>query len=335
MSSVKVLKSSKNNLQMKKVIIFFVAVAFASKVNTQQPILPVINFDMTEFNAQARDHPQMHMQHASQQHMMPPPTHQQGRDAAENEPIVGSPLFGLGGISHPFHPLNPFGVKSPLGIPGLRFSNFQAGHLGNLHFGNTLLGAANPMANEELDQPMPPMNQQLNPQLGHPHRNRGAKELDQQVSPQVGAAPQDSEGVWPLWWLHLANPDSNLGASPQHMEEMEELDRQRSHHHHHHHFLGAPNMQEMNHDMPAELPPMIFPMEAPHFQVKAPEMMPMGPPMNFPMQPPQFQVAAPQMMPTGPPMPQQVQMQMEPQENARTWGKWGKGYGKGHDDSSE
>lgn len=331
----KFLKSFNINLQMKKMIFFFVAVAFVSKVHTQQPpILPVINFDMSEFNAQARDHQQMHMQQPgpNHQHMQIPHIHQQGREAsaAENEPMVGSPLvgsvnlgsplgWGLGGLGHP---LNPFGLG---GIPGLRFSNFQAGHLGNLAFGNSLLGAGNPMANDD-DQPMPPPMSQQMEQLGSPHL---------QEAEQVGA-PQESQGLWPFWWLHLANPDSNhdsnLGAPVplQHMEAENDAQLEAIHKHYkHHHLLGAPNMQQMDQtlensppqglELRADLPPMDFPNHPQ--QLGGPQMMPQ-----------MFD----QMQPIGPPMPQQMEMPnilVQPEDNARHWGKWSKKLFKGYGDS--
>ena len=281
---------------MKKVLIFFVVVAFTSKVNTQQPsILPVINFDMSEFNAHAREHEQMQMQEQGPEqphmHMEHMPDHQQGREA-ENDQMLGGPLFG-GPLRNnwafsPLNPRNPFGLK----IPGLRFSNIQAGHLGPIAFGNSLLGAENPMSNDE-EQPMPPhMQHQMEQQLGSHHL--------QEAEPEVGSVPQ-SQGFLPLWWLHLANPDSNLGA-PVPLQQLQSTHL----HHHHSHLLGAPNMQQMDQQLGSP--------QAMEFGAESPQM---------------FQVGAPQMMPFGLfPLGPQMEMpndQQQPEDSERTFGNMFKG----------
>lgn len=123
-----------------KVFLSVFLIAFVTKVQSQ---LPIVQFDMNEFMNQQQQH-----QHHQQVHM---PHMEQPRQNEADEQMVGSPLFGI----------NKFGLGSPfglhhalgkLGIPGAKLSNFHAGSIGGLKFGNMLLGASNPMADEGEDE---------------------------------------------------------------------------------------------------------------------------------------------------------------------------------------
>lgn len=293
---------------MKKVIFSLAVIAFASKVDAQMQ-LPVIHFDMNEFMAN-QQHPQM------MHHLMDPMGrehhhHMNMQEHEAEEPVVGSPLLGFG-LAKPF---GLGGILHPLGIPGLRFSNFQAGHLGNLKFGNAMLGAGNPMEAEGDSQ------------LGgkhHHHHIDSNHEMEHQLAamppqhyqaePQLAAAQQPQE--FGHFW-HFANPEMEhqlAAMAPQHYQAEPQI--------------AAPQQpQEFGHFMPfsnhevgAEQPfPPGFPMSQ-HFQVAAPQMQ-------------QFE-----MQPVGPPMPPQMEMQpfqvdpnqMHSEAGARHW--WGKGqddYGYG------
>ena len=66
---------------------------------------------------------------------------------------VGAPLLGLGlglhGIGHGIrHAVSPFGLLNPLRpIGGIH--SFRAGNIGPFKYAHSLLGAGNPMENEE------------------------------------------------------------------------------------------------------------------------------------------------------------------------------------------
>lgn len=250
-----------------KVILSLAVITFATKVHSQMhPQLPVVHFDINEFMAQQHAHVLGRENH----HEM-----EQNHEAFQaDEPMVGSPLLGLG-------LLKPLGWGlHPLGIPGLRFSNFQAGHLGNLKFGNALLGAGNPMADEDA---------QLASRHHHHHIDSNAHEMEHQLAamppqhyqaePQLAAA-QQPQSFGHFW--HLANPEeAQLGATPeQHFEA-------------HQHFAMNPTQQFQEMEMP---------INHEHFQLGDPQMQhfdmqPMGPPMPHPMEMQQFQVDPNQMNP--------------------------------------
>lgn len=298
---------------MKKAILSFVVVAFASKVcSQQQPQLPVIQFDMNDFMAHQqamqaqheRNHQQMH--HVMPpMHQMPPSMQQHGREDHEmEEPVVGSPLMGLGAFG-----ITPLGLRLGMphlglghGLPGLRYSNLNAGHLGRMHFANSVLGAGNPMEAEQDAQLAIGHHHGhhhfINSELGSPQNFQMDQQLaaapvsNFQAEPQL-AAPQHTEGFFPF---HFANlDDSQLGAV-------------------------APVMfPERDHQTIEGPPPMAFP------------------PLPFQNQPEQFQVALPPFdgQPMGPPQPMMQPFPAGPiaqmEEDARTWGKFGhkKDYGYG------
>lgn len=217
--------------------------------NEMQHMMEMQHDEMMHQMEQQRQHENQMMQNHQQHEMM---MNQQGRDAGQmaEEPIVGliSPLdlklakpLGFGGIGLP--------------LPGLRFSNLNLGHLGGLGFGHSLLGAGNPMAEDNLEAAPPTVGK------SHHHHHH--------VEPLVGAAP-DQQGFigWPF--LHWANPDDEVGAfgpeqpMPQHMPPM----------------MPMQPMQSEGFDLAA--PPMQF------F-----DMQPIGPPMIQPTAPPMMQPMAP------------------------------------------
>lgn len=324
--------------QTMKVILSLIVIAFATKVNSQPPQLPVIQFDINDFMAHQQQHMHhLHPQGRDHQHM-----HEQGRQMEATEPLVGSPLMGLKmGM--------PFGLHHALGglgIPGMKFSNFQAGNIGGLKFHNSLLGAENPMAEEDNDQlqgkkwkwykhaePLTGSEQhyQAEPQLAAPPQQQQQGffpfhllngEANQGAEPQVATAPHQPQEFFPFH--HWLNDDSSLGAAQQQnfdshqaqqyqlaAQQMQQFDPQ-------HYQVAAPQMHQFDHQ---------------HHQVAVPQfdMQPVGPPMSQ------------QMLPVGPPMSQQMQhlpvqlfpdnpeipdntkfVQMEAEDGSRSWGKWGK-----------
>lgn len=316
--------------QMMKAILSVIVIAFVAKVSPQvPPQLPVIQFDMSDFmahqaqmQANERQHQQMqHMNHHQQAQSKTPghqvqPTHQQGREMnqmeqMENEQIVGSPM-ALSSLS-----LNPLGkglFHPLLGLPGLRFNNFNAGHFGGLHFANSILGAGNPM--EANDQELQrrhhhhhwveqPVGAQQPQQIGAdiPRRFEPQLPAPPQFEPQLGA-PQQPQEFWP--WHHFANPDSLVGAAPMPTQE----------------FWLSEQQQQFNPNQQMNIPPQEFQ------QVPLP-VQPQE--LQAPQQFQQFDV-----QPMGPPAPQDMQFhEMQPQQmqvddGARTWGKWGKKYDYGY-----
>ena len=141
------------------------------------------------------------------------------REAAE-EPIVGSPLLPI------IPPLSPFGLH---GLPGLRFSNLNAGRFGSLLYGNTLLGAPNPMADDQAEaQYQSNADQQLtSPYQAAQYQSNADQQIaspyqaaEYQADPQISAqhGPASIGGLGGHWWLKKwANdeqPASMVGASP-------------------------------------------------------------------------------------------------------------------------
>lgn len=307
---------------MKKVIFLFVLIALMARTSSQQMQLPVIQFDMNEFMAQQ----QQHAQEQARAHPMPPPQpmihqianqQQQGREAyqmQEDEHMVGSPL---GGLFSPLNPYNPFGLG---GLPGLRFSNIQAGHLGGLHFGNALLGAGNPMEAEA----------EGNMQVGRKHKHHKHYIDEQEVGspqhfdsmnaePQVGA--QNEQGFikafggfgfpWHHWVEEVGAPPMQQqynaeALGPQQQMPVQEFE------------VAAPPMHHFNADAYAFGPQQYMP--AQEFEVAAPPMQ------HIEMQPFEMQPMGPMHQQNFPMIPQQAE------DGARTWGKWGKGNNKGYDD---
>lgn len=209
-----------------------------------QHMMEMQHREMMHQMEQQRQHEQMMEQQRQHEMMM----NQQGRDAGQmaEEPIVGSisPLdlklakpFGLGGIGLP--------------LPGFRFSNLNLGHLGGIGFGHSILGAANPMAEDNLEAA--PHAEIVEKSHHHHHHH---------VEPLVGAAP-DQQGFigWP--WIHWANPNDEVGAvgPDQPMPPMMPM---------------QPMMQPQEFELAA--PPMQ------HF-----DMQPVGPPMMQPMGNPMMQ----------------------------------------------
>jgi hypothetical protein len=306
--------------QTMKVLLSFVVIAFVQVNSQQQPQLPVVQFDMADFMA----HQQQHMQHMQpqgrdhQQMHMEMNMHEQGRQMEAEEPQVGSPLMGLKmGM--------PFGIHHALGglgIPGMKLSNFHAGNIGGLKFGNMLLGAENPMAEESDGQleakkwkwhkhisdvePFTGAAQhyqyQAEPQLAAPQQQHQffpfhlLNGVDQNgAEPQLAAAPQQPQGFLPFHH-HFLNGDSNLGSAQQ-QQQIEAHQAQQ-------YQLAAPQMQEIE--------PQRYQVAAPQMQQF--DMQPVGPPMQMHI-PQQFQQPIDfNNMPM-------IQMQ---EDGARHWGKWGK-----------
>lgn len=276
------LKSS----QMTKVFCSFFVLAFVAMASSQQHFqLPTVTFDMNEFMA----HQQQHQ----------PIAHETGREAQEfeAEPQVGSalidPFIGLK-LAKPFW---------GLGLPGMRFSNINAGHFGGLHFGNALLGAGNPQADAEEQN------------LGdhhHHHHHLDDSSLDgqqgYQMEPQVGAA-QQAEGFWPFH--HWINDEPQLQAqAPQQFFPFHHFANQEAE-------LGAAAPQHFDHmQFPAEQ----LPVQPDHFQVgQSPmhqfEVHPVGPPSQQ-----HFTTGNSEaMIPSG-----FESQRADAEQGARTWGKWGK-----------
>ena len=289
-----------------------VMVAFVAKVNAQ---LPVVQFDMNEFMAHQQQHQAQHQQFV----------HEQPRQMDGEEPVVGTPLMGLKlGM--------PFGIHHALGnlgIPGMRFSNFHAGNIGGLKFGNTLLGAGNPMADEGEDQILEKKkwkwykHKHIEPMIGDAQQY--------QADPQLAGAPQQQGFLHHHWFL---NEDSNLGAAPQpqHAEQQYQIGApQMQHFDNQQYQIGAPQMQQFDHQQYQIGAPEMQHLDHQHYQVAAPQMQ------NLDHQ--HYQVAAPQMplfdlqpiQPMGPPVPQNQGIlpisDARPEDGARHWFK-------GHDDYS-
>ncbi|XP_070498784.1 uncharacterized protein [Chironomus tepperi] len=130
-----------------------------------------------------------------QQHYQPQIQSNIYREAAE-EPVVGSPLLPI---------LAP--RVFPLGLPGLRFSNLNAGHLGGLMYGHSLLGSPNPMADEQAEAQYQ-SNAEL--QVASPYQ------ADPQIAAQYDQSSYGHHGKkW--WWKKWANDDQSgsiIGAAP-------------------------------------------------------------------------------------------------------------------------
>ncbi|KAL7038612.1 hypothetical protein ACKWTF_009628 [Chironomus riparius] len=145
--------------------------------------------------------PQYQPQYSQQ--VIPQVQSDKNREAAD-EPIVGSPLLpilplGLGRIG---------GLGGLGGLPGLRFSNLNAGHFGGLMYGNSLLGAPNPMADEQAEA------QYADPQVASQYQ-AAEYQVDPQISAQADTASYGHGGKW--WWKKWANDDQSgsvVGASP-------------------------------------------------------------------------------------------------------------------------
>lgn len=288
-----------------KVFLTFVVIAFATKVNSQQPPqLPIVQFDMNDFMA----HQQQHMQHMQPQgrdhQMMHIADHEQGRQMEADEPMVGSPLMGLK-MGMPFgvhHALGGglHGLTGLGGIPGLRFNNFHAGRIGGLKFGNMLLGAENPNADEGDSQLEAkkwkwfkhvennlgePQRYQAEPELAAPQQQQGFfpfhllnpdAQQHYQAEPELAAPQQNEQGIFPFHHHHFLNGDSNLGAAQQ----QQHIDAQAQQYH-----LAAQQHQEQqhinDHQQQFVIPQQPFFDDA---QVQQQNMQPVGPPMTMHMQ---------------------------------------------------
>jgi hypothetical protein len=279
-----------------KVFLSVFVIAFVAKVESQ---LPVVQFDMNEFMAHQQ-------QHQAEIH------HEQARQMEAEEPIVGSPLLPL-----KLKMGMPFGLHHALGglgIPGMRLSNFHAGNIGGLKFGNMLLGAENPMAEEGEDG---------DALLGKKKKKKWHKFVEPmvgevqhyQAEPQVAAPPHDQQ-IFHHWFLN-----EEVGA-PEH------------HHHAEPHLAAPPHDHQIFHhwflNEQVGEPQQHYHLE-PH--LAAPQQ---------PCQSDQHQVGAspfpPQ--PVGPPVPEMVMPQQpdpnvpqpHPESGARHFDKWFKGnddYGYG------
>lgn len=206
-----------------KILFVIFAVALASG----QEIPNAIRWDVNDFMAHQN-------QHQGQQ--MPMQVHmEQGREA--DEPVVGSPLLP---------PLIGLKLAKPFmfGIPGLRYSNLNIGHLGHMKFANSLLGSENPMANEDDNQQhvgnaqqyqVDPQGYQFQPQLESPQQYQ----VDQQQ--QLGFPLPQQQEVFHHW--HLANPELQaqqqpqiVGASPCQLPQQIEVGAPHQQMPMHHHF---------------------------------------------------------------------------------------------------
>lgn len=241
--------------QMKIRFILMAVIALAiSKVNSQMQ-LPVIHFNMDEFMAN-----QQHMQDHERQHQMQMNDHQmhdhqiqmneQGRAAEISDPVVGFPLLPLSPL-HPFHPLNPLGLG---GVPGLRFNKFSVGKFGNTMYSNSILGAENPMA--EDDSLMHHHHHHIDSQLASPQHYQ--MEQNYQIDHEL-AAPQPQVEFNPFHHWHFANPNDEVGEP-----------------------IPLPFDDMQHHMMPHGFDPMQMPQQ---FELAAPpmqqiEMFPAGPPMQ-------------------------------------------------------
>jgi hypothetical protein len=233
------------------------------------------------------DHQQYHFE----------PQHLQMQSADEHDQQLGSPLlgldpFGIEKMKLKFHPLNPF---NPLRIPGAAFSNFHAGRIGGLHFGNALLGAENPMAEEHQSWGADAQN------LGAPQQAEYNYQLQQQEPQHYQLqAQQPAEYSYHLqeqapqhYQLQAPQPaDYHLQAPPMPQ----------------HYQVQAPQPAEYH----LQAPPM-----PQHYQVQAP-------------QPAEYQVQAPMMIdqvpfPQGPVIPESHQLEgPQAEDGSRHWKGWNK-----------
>lgn len=88
--------------------------------------------------ATLQDH---HMRQIHEMQQAPP------QQQMNDEPIVGGPIgldLGLLGLQ------TKMGMAKMFGIPGFRFGNINAGHIGPMKYANSLLGAENPMAEQQV-----------------------------------------------------------------------------------------------------------------------------------------------------------------------------------------
>lgn len=358
-----------------KVFLTFVVIAFATKVDSQQPQLPVVQFDMNDFMA----HQQQHMQQIQQQgrdhqQIMHMNAHEQQRQMEAEEPMVGSPLMGLKmGM--------PFGIHHALGglgIPGMKMSNFHMGNIGGLKFGNMLLGSENPNAEEGEenlqgkkwkwykhkhiepslgDAQQEIQHYQAEPQLAAPqqqqqffpfHLLNPESQQHYQAEPQLAAPPQHPQGFFPFHH-HWLNDDSNLGAAQQQQEisDAHQAHMAAQQQHAEAHRLAAQQQQIFDAHQ-AQQQQFEAQRQQQHFEAQRQQQQPIGP-----QQPQQWQVAAPQhqqidaqhyqvaaqlpfdFQPVGPPLdlesppeefpedPNIPVVQLQGEDGARHWGKWG------------
>jgi hypothetical protein len=119
-----------------------------------------------------------------------------------DDPVVGSALID---------PLIGLKLKAPFifGVPGLRFNNLNLGRVGHLSYANSILGAPNPNAEENIETIVP---QQADYQVASQQQypvDQYQQYYYQQADPQVGA-PQDPQEFYKWWWF--ANPEQQVGA---------------------------------------------------------------------------------------------------------------------------
>lgn len=128
-----------------------------------------------------------HIDHHSQQN---PHVHhiEHAREAQQEEEVLGTPLIGLK-LAKPFL----------FGVPGLRFSRLNMGHLGPFKYANSMLGAENPYAEQEYHQ----HHHHAEAQMASPqqHYHVGSSQpcnCPQTQLPQVLAAPMNAPPQSPM-----------------------------------------------------------------------------------------------------------------------------------------
>lgn len=167
-------------------------------------------------------------QHQLQQHQLQQPQQHQQQFAAgqydqSGEPIVGSPL--LPGLIR-LQLAKPF----IFGVPGLRMSKLNMGRIGGLSYANSLLGAANPNAQEESSADPNTMAYQYaadDYQFNQPAEQQafahGANAEQEVAAPQYYQQAQTAQGAnqefWPHW--HWANQEQEQVSAPMYYPQAE------------------------------------------------------------------------------------------------------------------
>lgn len=152
------------------------------------------------------DNQQPEHQQPQQHSMTPQHVHEHLREAnQQDEHLLGTPLIGLK-LAKPFM----------FGIPGLRYSNINMGHLGGFNFANSILGAENPHAAEQETmgynaQLGTPMNYQAEENLAAHHHHHHFQDSQLGNAHQYQAQPQQLQAEAPQ---HYAPYHVNVGASP-------------------------------------------------------------------------------------------------------------------------
>lgn len=326
---------------MEKVVFCLCAAIFVLQANAQvvqpgfepQHMMPPQHQQMMEHQ---RAQPESwHVDHEHHLQMAPQHSHaEQSYHSADDQQlgaavILPDPFHPLN-PANPFSPLNPLNPRNPLNkfnplnpfnplrIPGAKLSHLSAGHVGPFMYGNTLLGAGNPMEME--DSHLQAEHQQLDTMLAAPAPCSCAQQLQ---------APMPAE-----YHLQAAEPAHyNMQAQePQHYNLQApapagaEYYLQEPQHYHlqaEDHQLQAPMQAEYNLQDPMQAEYNL--QEAQHYNLQAEQAhynLQAQQPAEYHLQQAQMPMENVPFPSHTMPEPLQIAGPVQPAEGQRTWGDW-------------